>query len=469
MLGFRSGPTEGAITSNGDGGGSSGSSVASVAGLDQLLAEDERLSTQRRRVARLEHQLWRGLVHHNLLRSGSPTSRVGWAPSKLMLALGVLSSPTEASKRAYVRRTLSTEVHASLATPRRGGFAYCFVVGVRQYASHGRGHATRAALARESASSGDMELLPEVFDGAKYRLAAKTIFWFLAAHARFPEARFVAKCDMDSFVVVPRTLAMLRIVARREDADAPILVGLNAWTSFERPAYELCACCHSHREVALSHQRGASEGYREVPRQCDHGSATQLDGPFAYGFGSLLVISRAAAACIGGGGVDGGGMKLRAAALRLANGTMGAFASYADEQMVGWFLSHCRGLIGVRLSDRATADIDNERDAARAPPPRHAACLQQLNLTVEQLATGYFHKIGGSPERVWPHALVVHHVLDEVQWNRTWAMSAHWTAVLHDRSRKLSTLSPESSQSELLKREEPLCVYQTERVQLSSL
>ena len=60
--------------------------------------------------------------------------------------------------------------------------------------------------------------------------------------------------------------------------------------------------------------------------------------------------------------------------------------------------------------------------------------------------------MGGAPEIVWPHALAVHHVLDEAQWNRTWAMTAHWTAVLRARERPAAgTVNSLHGKSNLLK------------------
>ena len=52
--------------------------------------------------------------------------------------------------------------------------------------------------------------LEGIRDGTKRYLGQKTLAWLLQAHRKHPHARFYAKCDTDSFVVVPRALDVLR-------------------------------------------------------------------------------------------------------------------------------------------------------------------------------------------------------------------------------------------------------------------
>ena len=55
-------------------------------------------------------------------------------------------------------------------------------------------------------------------------------------------------------------------------------------------------------------------------------------------------------------------------------------------------------------------------------------CARQLNVTREtDVTTGYFFESLGWPERVRPVAVAVHKAIGAARWNRTWAMTAHWT------------------------------------------
>eukprot|EP00966_Prymnesium_polylepis_P264271 6104988-Prymnesium_polylepis.1 len=95
-------------------------------------------------------------------------------------------------------------------------------------------------LREEHASFGDLEFLEKIRDGQKNNLAEKTLAWFMRAASNFPTAKYIAKADVDTFVVASRAISLLK---RLPGPDAPLLIGNHQWASYLPRSKEICGCC----------------------------------------------------------------------------------------------------------------------------------------------------------------------------------------------------------------------------------
>tara|TARA_B110000046_G_scaffold164664_1_gene180390 strand:+ start:995 stop:2227 length:1233 start_codon:yes stop_codon:yes gene_type:complete len=370
-------------------------------GMSDLLREDGLRAAKQQHIEQLEHALFDHLAVGSLPRHLHVRQR------PLALVLGLLTSPEEGNRRAYSRTPLSWSVRVQ-----RGEFLYRFVVGELLPRPHSKKTIQLVKQLRaEHALFGDMEFLPNVRDGEKSHLAEKTLGWFLRAVEAFPQAKFYAKADVDTFVVVPRLISFLK---RTPGPHVPLLIGHHQWASYTPRTKNICGCCGFTRKMAVRMQ--TQRGF--VPWSCN--GTDDAVGPFPFGIGPFFAISQAVGLWLRTSSV------VTRATAGLASNKFGGFANYAEEILFGWVVFR---VPGIRVFDmgslgRAVHDID-ERGGLMPP-----LCLQRLGLTHEDLTTGYFHEKGSNEEVTAPSSVAVHHVLSEIAMNRTWAATWHWTRLL---------------------------------------
>ena len=433
----------------------------------KLLADERRQAAQRSWVDELQRTL--PSVQSSEEQQGGAARR---AQRGLLLLLGVSCPPNAVEERSYARLTLRASTHQGGAV----GFEYRFVVGT--VISTPLAHASESPqppqpgpqlltrLRAEAATHGDLALLEGVRDGAKDHLSAKTLAWFVHAARRWPHARFVGKSDVDTFVVVPRVLKMLRLaeqqvlvsssatassgspaslqgssVAAATAEPPPLLVGRMQVSSFDEATHDLCGCCG----YSLSMGRGLLHAARAVPRPCGEGEGS-VAGPFYFGIGPFFALSRGALTWLGASPPPAAVARAAAAVAPGGSVRNGSFAAYADEIFLGHVLSHCEPpLRAVELGAGAIHNVDAPRvwpfgDADAACVGSLAGAVagalgpKQANLSAPaDWLTGHparWRSIVTGLEKVSLKSAAVHHVVGAAQWRRIWALSSHWTRQL---------------------------------------
>jgi hypothetical protein len=313
---------------------------------------------------------------------------------------------------------------SAAADPR---FAYRFVVGRVGVASSEGVH---GQLRAEAAAFGDLVRV-RCPDGSKDLLSLKSMLWFAWAHNNFPGADFVAKADLDTFVVVPRALAVLEMAKRRladhDGALPPALLGAINWASFDQGRGAVCGCCaytlemawqiRASSHMACSGQPGTGLSLQNLGEE--RVRISQVEVPHPYAAGPFYAVTATLLQWL----TDSG--ELRTAIRAHSTRNASAFTLYADEINVGKLAGrapHLRayhlGRFGYAVSHAA------EHRAAISPD-----CARRLGFRGDtNVTTGHFLESWGWPERIWPSAVAVHRVLPgEERFNRTWAMTAHWT------------------------------------------
>ena len=101
-----------------------------------------------------------------------------------------------------------------------------------------------------------------------------------------------------------------------------------------------------------------------------------------------------------------------------------AFTLYAEDINLGRLAGRAPGLQAYQLGLLGHAVSSVSENRATTSPE----CARQLHVSREtDVTTGYFFESFGWPERVWPAAVAVHKAIGAARWNRTWAMTSHWT------------------------------------------
>ena len=395
---------------------------ASEAAKDLLLAEQNDIERARaqRRSARLQLALEQELSRAPGARrrrrdTGDESSHGGGGGggdgggggTTPFFVLGILCPPAAFDRRAFTRPSFRWQ-----ADRQRGAFAYQYVLGSRiRPAAAG----LLDALRSENGSEGDLLMLPRVRDGMKDHLAEKTLSWFLHAASVWRTAEFLGKCDIDTFVVVPRAMAFF-LHARTMYGRKPLLLGRHQWASFSLKTKEVCGCCGYTATMGRAVQRRTGT----APFSC-----LGVPGPIEmhpFGIGMFFAISSEL----------GEWMRTSHEARRslsgLLNGGFGSFANYAEELFFGRLASHAPDFTSVSLgfAGRAVHDIDDKELL-------DGECMRKLGLSVHSLQTGHVSSLGKLPEKTAPNSVAVHHVLDALAWNRTFAATTAWTRWLRTR------------------------------------
>ena len=393
--------------------------------LGWVTAEDAQRAYEQLRVAKYSRKLEAELRHEaaasSLWRNPTATS------PQLLLLVGMITAPAEVAARAYVRPTL-----ASAAASQQKQFAYRFVVG-----------ANKLDLASEEAAHSDLLRL-DCPDGTQKWLALKTMLWFAWAQRNYPHAAFVAKTDLDTFVVVPRAIAMLRFIKRRQRRQLfavsgkgnghhnstlpPSLIGEINWASYDSCRHAVCGCCAFSLEMAWAIRTttnrqfectgGPGTKFSLAALGADHLRRCPVGMPYPYAAGPFYVASRSLVRWL----VSSGELARAIAEHRRSNAT--AFTLYADEINFGRLAGRAPGLQAYQLGLLGHAVSSVSENRATTSPE----CARQINVSREtDVTTGYFFESFGWPERVWPAAVAVHKAIGAARWNRTWAMTSHWT------------------------------------------
>ena len=378
---------------------------------DWALLEDGLRIKKQRHAA----QLHKARVAHVAHTAASDSLKEKHVERHLVLVLGLLSSPPEAQRRAYSRIPLKSAEQAQ-----RGGFLYRFVVGKVVYPGASHVHARSRLLSKlrgECSSFGDVELLPNVRDGIKDYLSEKTLAWFVFAAAQFPSASFIAKADLDTFVVVQRAISFLKRVS---SPNAPALIGHYQWASYNPSLQDICGCCGFTRSMALQAQSKLLPKARLLPSPWVCNDTSGVVGPFPFGIGPFFAISKSLAGWLLASPL------VHNATLQLAAVTQGNFAAYAEEIFFGWLVSHTPGIKYISIGEhgRSVHDIHEIHSLMELD------CLRRLGLTSEDLKTGHYYEAGSSDEVTSPSSVAVHHVMSEAALNRTWAFTWSWTRLL---------------------------------------
>ena len=188
---------------------------------------------------------------------------------ELLLALGVISNPRTPHTRAWIRKTYFD----AAAEARRAGSVWLgFVVGKRGLAPN-----DERALQQEHAAHGDLEYIDAsdfAVRGGIFSCIDKLFAWFPHVAGRFPNAKFYAKADDDSYVDVRRLLALLSPLAGTPNA----YLGYVQYDSFITDEWKHCGW--SAGPVGAAH--AFSHG-------CPHDGARSY-GPFPFVVGALTVL-----------------------------------------------------------------------------------------------------------------------------------------------------------------------------------
>ena len=265
----------------------------------------------------------------------SMTSPSSSAADERLVVLGAISSPLAFNARAWQRH-----VYGRLRAP---GVQVFFALGNMSGCPFRRGETEpRALLREERRRHDDFVVLGAAPDCSKQSVAKKTLAWYQWASELDPPFRFVAKCDDDSLVDLPKLRHEALLVesagrARSEGALHAYIGGMRwrawlpgprgdtaAWRATQRrldgqapPAYQqLCRGADSQRRrrlvdvgCACGHQSEASpaNGNRTLGiivcqmgetggRGCEGqtaGSCAGALGPFPFADGSFVALSRA--------------------------------------------------------------------------------------------------------------------------------------------------------------------------------
>jgi hypothetical protein len=371
---------------------------------------------RQRDVAALERKLAHWLTTRVPPSSGTDGGN-DHADPPVLLMLGLMSSPSEEARRAYVRRTYRDQFLGR--TGRHAGAAdYRFVIGQQGLAS-----SLEAALESEHAYWRDI-LKVDAPEG--YGPPPPKVFrWFMVAARLFPTARFVGKADTDSFIVWPRVQSQLqqaiRLALAASNASThagppPVYVGKFQYASYSMESRHVCGCC------------GGSWGHGQRLR----GTKTARGGPcdwsassFAFATGPFYALSSSAVRWLAPAGAGANASaQLLGELTELVHTSPDKFEAFAEDIMLGFLLSRFVGLAPVHMRSGAIHNIDNE-DGRQRLFKAGSPCLRLLNVSQHELDTGFLSDVH-APESLSPLSAVVHHVSNERQWNRTWAITADW-------------------------------------------
>ena len=396
--------------------------------------EDAQRAYEQRRLAKYTSELEAELGHEAASTSGLWRNRTARS-HQLLLLMGVITAPAEVAGRAYVRPTL-----VSAVASHQQQFGYRFVVGV-----------SKLDPTSEAAAHGDLLRL-DCRDGTKKWLALKSMLWFAWAQRNYPHVPFVAKTDLDTFVVVPRAVSMLRVLRRRQrrhqlSVDSgegnehrknstlpPSLIGEINWASYDICRRATCGCCAFTLEMAWAIRTTANRAFECTggpgPKSSlaalgeDHLRRCPVEMPHPYASGPFYVASRSLLQWL----VSSGELARAIVEHRRSNASM--FSLYSEDIGFGVLAGRAPGLQAYQLGFLGHAvSMISENRATTSPQ-----CARLLNVTREtDVTTGYFFESFGWPERVWPAAVAVHKAIGAARWNRTWAMTAHWTRWMHKR------------------------------------
>jgi uncharacterized membrane protein YgcG len=383
-------------------------------------------------------QRQRRLVEAIALQLDALPQRIGPQPSPpaahpLLLALGVLSLPAEANRRAYVRRSLR---HSQSDAHETASFAYRFVIG-----TSGLSAVQAARLASENAQQADLALLADARDNRKQYLSEKVLRWLQLALRLFPKARFYGKSDTDVYVVWPRLAPRLLL----EPLGTRTIVGLIEWASYLPAERRFCGCCaatFAHAQILQSDRR-AHFGSCEVGGGGGGGGAgggggggggggrhnnmtTTHVGPYRFAQGAFYALSSALVREV-----------THAATHALREMNSGELiVKRGEDLMTGRLIHMLKEPRAVRSTSWPKSSIHNFDEASypsgygvhgRGQPD--AVCLRAHNISGAMLTTGSRSR-WGTAETLGPMSAVVHRVSHAAQWRRAWALATHWNRVL---------------------------------------
>ena len=150
----------------------------------------------------------------------------------------------------------------------------------------------------------------------------------------------------------------------------------------------------------------------------DHLRRCPVEMPHPYASGPFYVVSHSLLQWLVSSG------ELARAIVEHRRSNASKFSLYAEDVSFGALTGRAPGLKAYQLGflGRAVSSVAENRATTSTE------CARQLDVNREtDVTTGYFFESLGWPERVWPAAAAVHKAIGAARWNRTWAMTAHWT------------------------------------------
>ena len=191
------------------------------------------------------------------------------ARSNLLLVLGVISNPRTPHTREWIRKSYFT---SAADAANAGTVLLRFVVGKR-----GLNTDDERKLQAEHAAHSDLEYIDAsdfAVRGGIFSCIDKLFAWFPHAAGRWPNARFYAKADDDSYVDVPRLLGMLRPLSSTPNA----YLGYVQYDSLITDEWKHCGWSAGPVGAAHAFTHG-----------CPHDSNRAV-GPFPFVVGALTVL-----------------------------------------------------------------------------------------------------------------------------------------------------------------------------------
>lgn len=338
--------------------------------------------------------------------------------SEPLLALGILSSPTEVDRRAYIRDTLRREVAANEVVFR-------FLLGSKPAATR----VTEADV-----------LHLQVGADSKKILTLKSLLWFLKARSVCPNARFYGKTDSDTFIVWHRLLPSLWWIATNTTwAHMPLLVGMTSWTSYLPEAPSFCGCCGGSEHHARILQRkqnaawgpcfaakGGSDGWSLQPPRWSRERNSTVEGPFPFAWGALYFLSREAVFAIDS-------RETRAFLDWLRRTRLSRRMAYTEDLVMSRLaLASSPNATVIRFAKDLIANIDDGTGMETIHFRRSPRCLSHLGLpSAASLMTGHRTLPWNLTEAASPRQVAVHHVATREQWWRIERLTDSWKKIKH--------------------------------------
>eukprot|EP00966_Prymnesium_polylepis_P327122 7382989-Prymnesium_polylepis.2 len=187
-------------------------------------------------------------------------------PRPHLLALGVLSAPSNTARRRWLRDT-----QRAFARRLRHSILLKFVFGSRAMKP-----SSCARLLQEAA---DDHVFVEAYDNSAVGCVDKAFAWFDAALRAYPAATFIAKADDDSTTHLWSLEALLLQLRH-----APLVyAGWMQYASFRPSTFQQCGW-----SLRADHARSCPEAASASPGR----PASRAEGPYPFAAGALEIFSR---------------------------------------------------------------------------------------------------------------------------------------------------------------------------------
>ena len=362
--------------------------------------------------------------------------RPGWsrrqapkcASPRTLLALGIISTPSEHGRRGYIREWLRA------ANGRSSALLFRFVIGGWQLPPQ-----QQRDLDEEHARHLDLAVDVDQQEG-KDSLTEKTLKWFVLASRMFPCAQFVGKTDPDTFIRWEGLKAQLRAVLTNRVAlglGPKLYVSMRFdWTFMLRDIPHACGCCgifpnHARklRAQAIASNWLACDFKNRSVENSDWSELhrSRIEGPFPFAPGAFFAVSRWALQELAQ-------LAFVSHALQqLRHRRWDARMLYTEDMVFGWVMAQVRDLAAVSFGGMDAFDnFDTPEGPARAYR-KAEGCFMRYGLSATNFTTGHYSEWGSCcAEYVSPRQVVVHHVKDEAQWRRAAVLSRRWDALPRD-------------------------------------